>query len=177
MRLARTKVLFYFRGLKRVVAWRQPRQKTKLWGAPAKGCGAARHRRHKLQGKKEARTRRSCGHSSGSSTHCGGLPGNARLGLVIQLLANAVYSNVNETLMPKPRAQGFSIDGHGAGPSQRLLWNPNTPVQTAILVCFVAVLSYFAPRLEGAFISAPPNDLADLAGLRTSSASAVAGSA
>ena len=133
MRLARTKVLFYFRGLKRVVAWRQPRQKTKLWGAPAKGCGAARHRRHKLQRKKEARTRRSCGHSSGSSTHCGGLPGNARLGLVIQLLANAVYSNVNETLMPKPRAQGFSIDGHGAGPSQRLLWNPNTPVQTAIL--------------------------------------------
>ena len=104
----------------------------------------------------------------------------ARLGsipTVIQLLANAVYSNVNETLMPKPRAQGFSIDGHGAGPSQRLLWNPNTPVQTAILVCFVAVLSYFAPRLEGAFISAPPNDLADLAGLRTSSASAVAGSA
>jgi PAS domain S-box-containing protein len=59
--------------------------------------------------------------------------------------------------MPKPRVQGFSIriDGHGAGPSQRPLWSPNTPVQTAILVCLVAVLSYFAPRLAGALILHP----------------------
>ena len=37
----------------------------------------------------------------------------------------------------------------------RDIWNPATPVQTAILVCFVAVLSYFAPRLEGALILHP----------------------
>jgi len=35
------------------------------------------------------------------------------------------------------------------------IWNPTTPLRTAILVCFVIALSYFAPRLEGALILHP----------------------
>ena len=37
----------------------------------------------------------------------------------------------------------------------RDVWNPTTPLQTTTLVCLVAVLSYFAPRLEGALILHP----------------------
>jgi hypothetical protein len=37
----------------------------------------------------------------------------------------------------------------------RNTWNPTSPFQTVILVCLVAALSYFAPRLEGVLILNP----------------------
>jgi len=47
------------------------------------------------------------------------------------------------------------VEKDNNGPLQNQnVWNPTTPLQTALLVCFVAALFYLAPRLEAALI--PP---------------------
>jgi PAS domain S-box-containing protein len=46
------------------------------------------------------------------------------------------------------------VKAHPKRPSWNI-WNPTSPLQTVILVCLVAALSYFAPRLEGALILHP----------------------
>jgi len=69
------------------------------------------------------------------------------------------------------------VETDNNGPLQNQnVWNPTTPLQTALLVCFVAALLPRPTTRSGADTTRQ-GGLAALAGLRTSRASVVADSA